>query len=136
MPFFKMIKIESVTSHFWNLEQDNSSMSREAANGGIENSLWITKCKLQFHASHNFFQWMAWQAWWKKNPSWAAKPLVGDYFFTSPAKPFMGKNWTCTGIEMYLSWFIGDFQFLHLPLRSSCRNFPSPFFKLTGLVHS
>ena len=28
----------------------------------------------------------------KKNPPLAASPLVEDFFFTTPAKPFMGKN--------------------------------------------
>ena len=56
------------------------------------NSLWVTKGTSQFLCKSQFFPMNGLAGVVKKNPPRAAKPRVEDFFFTTTAKPWMGKN--------------------------------------------
>ena len=55
---------------------------------------------------------------------------MGKLFFTTPAKPFMGKMGMCH------SWFMGNFLFPYEWLRHSYGKIPSLILSRTGLAHS
>ena len=62
----------------------------------------------------------------KKNPARVAKPLVEDFFFTTPAKPFMGKN-----CDLHRNWNVpfvthGEFQNTLLVASPLIEYFPIP----------
>ena len=54
---------------------------------------------------------------------------MGKLFFTTPAKPFMGKMGMCH------SWFMGNFLFPYSWLRHSYGKIPSLILSRTGLAH-
>ena len=61
-------------------------------NFGTGNSLFVTQGTSQFLCASLFFPIHGLAVVVKKNPPLAASPLLEDFFFTTPAKPFMGKN--------------------------------------------
>ena len=70
----------------------NSTMSREAANGGIKNSLWITKGTLQFPCKSWIFPMNGLAGVVKKKSIMSGEAANDGFFFTTTAKPWMGKN--------------------------------------------
>ena len=72
----------------------------------------------------------------KKNPPLAASPLVEDFFFTTPAKPFMGKN-----CDLHRNWdvpFVTHREFQNSSTRGFAARggiFPSQNRQMTSLVH-
>ena len=103
----------------------NSTMSREAANGGIENSLWITKGTLQFPCTSQFFTMHGLagvvekkihherrsREWWILKSIMSGE-AANDGFFFSPQ--LLSHAWwkivTRMGIAMYLEWWIENFS--------------------------